>query len=118
MSIKRTKYLEDVRVQIDFYQGWIKKDFKEIRFNTTSLIGLVSLFVLIITFIDDYCMDQTGLLQHQGIQVRMGVCPWPVGDDDEDTQDLDEFDASALGHSRRTFDALFSTSSFDFGTRP
>ena len=63
-------------------------------------------------------MDRTGLLQHQGIQVHTGVCPWPVDDDDVDTQDLDEFDASALGHSRRTFDAPFSTSSSDFGTRP
>ena len=118
MSIKRTKYLEDIRVQIDFYQGWIKNKFKEIRLNTTSLICLVCLFDLFITFIDDYCMDRTGLLQHQGIQVHTGVCPWPVDDDDVDTQDLDEFDASALGRSRRTFDALFSTSSFDFGTRP
>ena len=55
-------------------------------------------------------MDRTGLLQHQGIHVHMSVCPWPVGDDDADTQDLDEFDASALDHSKRTFDALFSTS--------
>ena len=63
-------------------------------------------------------MDRTGPLQHQGIQVRMGVCPWPVGGDDADTRDLDEFDASALDHSRRTFDAPFSTSSSDFETRP
>ena len=62
-------------------------------------------------------MDQTGLLQRLGIQFHTGVWPWPVGDDDEDTQDLDEFDASALGHSRRTFDVPFSTSSFYFGTR-
>ena len=86
-------------------------------YNTTSLIGSVCLFFLLITFIDDYCMDQTGLLQRLGIQFHTGVWPWPVGDDDEDTQNLDEFDASALGHSRRTFDALFSTSSSDFGTR-
>jgi len=70
------------------------------------------------TFIEEYCMDQTGPLQHQGIQVRKGACPWPVGDDDADTRDLDEFDALALDRSRRTFDAPFSTSSSDFGTRP
>ena len=115
MSIKRTKYLEEVRVQIDFYQVLTKRTLK--RLGLTLPLSLVW-FVLFIMFIDDYCMDQTGLLQRQGIQVHTGVCPWPVDDDDVDTQDLDEFDASALGHSRRTFDALFSTSSFDFGTRP
>ena len=76
------------------------------------------MFVLLATFIDEYCMDQIGPLQRRDVQVQTGACPWPVGDDDADTQDLDEFDASALDHSRRTFDALFSTSSFDFGTRP
>ena len=68
-------------------------------------------------FIDDYCMDRTGPLQHRGIQVHTDVWPWPVGDDDVDTQDLDEFDALALDRSRRTFDGPFSTSSSDFETR-
>ena len=62
-------------------------------------------------------MDHTGPLQRRDVQVQTDACPLSVGDDDADTQDLDEFDASALGHSRRTFDALFSTSSSDFGTR-
>ena len=81
-----------------------------------SFICFVCLFVLLITIIDEYCIDRTGPLQRQGIQVQTGACPWPVGEDGADMPEQDAFDASAW-HSWRPFCAPFSTSSSDFGTR-
>jgi len=78
------------------------------------LRSLVCLFVLLITIIDEYCIDRTGPLQRQGIQVQTGA--WPVGEDGADMPERDAFDASAW-HSWRPFCAPFSTSSSDFGTR-
>ena len=71
------------------------------------------------TFIEEYCMDQTGPLGCQGIQVQMGACPWPVGEDGADMPELDAFDAfvAFAWHSWRTFYAPFSTLSSDFETR-
>ena len=73
------------------------------------------------TFIEEYCMDQTGPLQHQGIQVRKGACPWPVGEDGVDMPrpERDAFDAfvAFAWHSWRTFYAPFSTLFSDFETR-
>ena len=68
------------------------------------------------TIIEEYCIDQTGPLQHQGIQARTGACPWPVGEDGVDMPERDAFDAFAW-HSWRTFYAPFSTLFSDFGTR-
>ena len=66
-------------------------------------------------------MDQTGSLQHQGIQVRKGACPWPEGEDGVDMPrpERDAFDAFAAfaWHSWRTFYAPFSTLFSDFETR-
>jgi hypothetical protein len=62
-------------------------------------------------------MDQTGPLQHHGVQVHRGVSPWPVGDDGADMPERDAFDASALHHSMRSNYGPFSTSSSDFETR-
>ena len=45
------------------------------------------------TFIEEYCMDQTGPLGRQGIQAQRGACPWPVGDDGADMPERDAFDA-------------------------
>ena len=73
------------------------------------------------TFIEEYCMDQTGPLQHQGIQARTGACSWPVGEDGVDMPrpERDAFDAfvAFAWHSWRTFYAPFSTLFSDFETR-
>ena len=64
-------------------------------------------------------MDQTGPLQHQGIQAQTGACPWPVGEGGVDMPERDAFDAfvAFAWHSWRTCCAPFSTLSFDFETR-
>ena len=74
------------------------------------------LFVLLITIIDEYCIDRTGPSQRPDIQVQTGACPWLVSEDGVDMPERGAFDASAW-HSSRPFCAPFSTSSSDFGTR-
>jgi len=85
-------------------------------FLLSSSNGSFLFVCLLITIIDEYCIDRTVPWQRRDIPVRTGACPWPVSGDGADMPEQGAFDASAW-HSWRPFCAPFSTSSSDFGTR-